>query len=60
MNLGGKGLFGLHFCITSHYCSSLNVTGSHKLIGSATIRRCDFVGVYVALLEEVCHYGGGL
>ena len=26
--------------------------------GSGTIR-CGFVGLGVALLEEVCHYGGG-
>lgn len=41
-------------------CGSLNVTGLHKLIGSSTIRRCGFFGVGVTLLEEVCHYGGGL
>jgi hypothetical protein len=29
-------------------------------IESSTIRRCDLLGVDVALLEEVCHYGGGL
>ena len=41
--------------------------GPHRLmclnawsIGSGTIRRCGLVGVVVALLEEVCHYGGGL
>lgn len=28
--------------------------------GSSTIRRCDFVRVGVALLEDVYHYGGGL
>ena len=28
--------------------------------GSGTIRRCGLVGVGVALLEEVCHCGGGL
>ena len=28
--------------------------------GSGTIRRCGFVGVGEALLEEVCHYGSGL
>jgi hypothetical protein len=27
--------------------------------GSGTIRRCGFVGVGVALLEEVCHCGMG-
>ena len=30
-----------------------------RLIGSGTIRRCDFVGVRVALLEEVCHWEVG-
>ena len=29
-------------------------------IGSDTIRRCGFVGIGVALLEEVCHCEGGL
>jgi hypothetical protein len=28
--------------------------------GSGTIRECRLVGVGVALLEEVCHCGGGL
>ncbi|MGE9574344.1 hypothetical protein ACQP3C_25135, partial [Escherichia coli] len=28
--------------------------------GSGTVRRCGFVGVGVALLEEVCHCGDGL
>ena len=41
-------------------CGSLNVIGSHKLIGSGTIRTCGPVKVGVALLEEVCHCGGGL
>jgi hypothetical protein len=27
--------------------------------GSSIIRMCDLVGVAVALLEEVCHCGGG-
>ena len=39
---------------------SLNIIGSHKLIGSDTIRRCGFVGVGVAFLEEVCHCGQAL
>jgi hypothetical protein len=34
----------------------LNVLGSR----SSTIRRCGFVEVGVALLETVCHCGGGL
>ena len=41
-------------------CGSLNVTGPHILIGSGTIRRCGFVDVGMALLEEVCHCRGGL
>jgi hypothetical protein len=28
--------------------------------GSGNIKRCDLVGVAVALLEEVCHCGSGL
>ena len=36
-------------------CGGLDVLGP----GSDTIRRCGLVGVSVALLEEVCHYGGG-
>jgi hypothetical protein len=28
--------------------------------GTGTIRRCDIVGVGVALLEEVCHCRDGL
>lgn len=35
---------------------SLNVIGSHKLIGSGTIRRG--FGPSVALLQELCHCGG--
>ena len=41
-------------------CGSLNVIDPHNLIGSDTIKRCDFVGVGVALLKEVYHCGGGL
>ena len=37
-------------------CGGLNVLGP----GSDTIRRCDLVGVGMALLEEVCNCGGGL
>ena len=36
-------------------CDGLNMLGP----GSGTIRRCGLVGVGVALLEEVCHCGGG-
>ena len=39
---------------------TLNVIGPHNLIGYGTIRRCGFVGVGMALLEEVCHCGCGL
>ena len=38
-------------------CGGLNVTGSHR---EWHYRECGFVGVGVALLEEVCHCGGGL
>jgi hypothetical protein len=37
-------------------CGSLNMLGS----GIGTIERCGLVGIGVALLKEVCHYGGGL
>ena len=40
-------------------CGSWNAIGPPNLTGSGTIRRCGFVGVGVALLEEVCHCGGG-
>ena len=39
---------------------SVAVVGPHMPIGSGTIRRHSFVGVGVALLEEVSHCGGGL
>lgn len=41
-------------------CDSWNVIGSHNHIGSGTIRSCIFVGVGMALLEEVCHCEDGL
>ena len=47
---GGQGL----------ECGSLNVVGPCNLKGSVTLRRCDFVGVGMALLEEACHFGGRL
>ena len=50
---------GVIYFVTFACCGSLNVISSHKLIGSS-IRRCGFVGVGMALLEEVCHAGGGL
>jgi hypothetical protein len=37
------------------YCSGLNMLSS----GSGNIKRCELVGVGVALLEEVCHCAGG-
>jgi len=37
-------------------CGGLNMLGP----GSGTIRRSGLVGVGVALLEELCHFGGGL
>ena len=40
-------------------CGSVNVIGPHKLIENDNIRRYGLVGVGAALLEEVCHYGGG-
>ena len=40
-------------------CDSLNVIGPHNLTKNGTIRRCGFVGVSMALLEEVRQYGGG-
>ena len=41
-------------------CSSLNVIGPYKLIGSDTTMRCGFVGMGMALLEEVSHCESGL
>ena len=35
------------------FCGGLNKNGPHRPIGSGTIRRYGFVGVGVALLEEV-------
>jgi hypothetical protein len=32
----------------------LKENGPQRLIGSGSIRKCGFVGVVVALLEEVC------
>ena len=37
-------------------CGGLNMLGP----GSGTIRKCGLVGVGVALLEEVCHFGSRL
>lgn len=38
-------------------CGKLNENGSHRFMGCATIRRCGFVRLDVALLKEVCHLG---
>ena len=43
------------FMVFDKVCDSLNVIGPYKLIGSGITRRCGFVGVGMALLEEVCH-----
>lgn len=40
------------------HCGSLNVIGSHKLIGNDTLRRYGLNEVDVAMLEEVCQCGG--
>ena len=37
----------------------LDKNNPRRFIGSGTIRRCVLVGVGVALLEEVYHYGVG-
>ena len=47
-----------HAVIKQNLCCSLNVIGSHKLIGSDNFSMCGFVGVDMALLEEMCHCGG--
>lgn len=39
---------------------SLNIIIPHKLIGRGTFKRYDFVGISMALLEEVHHCEGGL
>ena len=41
-------------------CGSLNVTGYHNLTGSATIRKCGFIGMRITLLEDMCHCVGRL
>lgn len=35
------------------------LTGCGRLIGSGTMKRCGFVVGGMALLDEVCHCGGG-
>lgn len=39
--------------------AGLNENGLHRLSVSGTFRRGGIVGVLMALLEEVCHRGGG-
>ena len=41
-------------------CGGSNKTGSYRPIGRGAIRRRGLVGVGVALLEEVCHFGDEL
>jgi hypothetical protein len=48
-------------------CGGFNGYSPHRLMcldawpmGSGSIKRCGLVGVGVALLGELCHYGGGL
>ena len=41
-------------------CGSLSAIISHNLIGTGNIRRYAFFGVGMTLLEEVCHFGGGV
>ena len=47
-------------------CGGLNRCGPHRFmclnachIGSGTIRRCDLIGVGMALLEKICPCGVG-
>ena len=37
-------------------CGGLNKNVPHRLMESGTIKKSGFVGVGVALLEEVCHW----
>ena len=55
------------YVFSQFLCGGLNWNGpctlkylNAWLTGSGTIRSRGLVGVEVALLEEVCHYGGGL
>ena len=41
-------------------CGSLNVIDKLRFIGNGTIKRCDFAGIGMTLLEELYHCGGGL
>jgi hypothetical protein len=48
--------FGIYKFICFGYCGSLDMFD----LVSGTFRRCNLVEGGVALLEEVCHFGGGL
>ena len=41
-----------NYSLVGYYGSC--ITGPHNLIGSGTIRKCDFVGVGIVLLEKLC------
>ena len=41
-------------------CGGLNENVPHRLLEIGTIGSCGLVGVGVALLEEVCHWGWAL
>ena len=47
--------------LIQRYCSSRGRCGGLNMLGTIneTIRRYEFVEVGVALLENVCHCGGG-
>lgn len=40
-------------------CDNLSVISPHNLIANDIIRKCVLIGVYVFLLEEICHPKGG-
>ena len=60
-------LWQISFYLSISDCNSTPVTQTDIICGglnmldpeSGTIRSCGLVGVDVALLEEVCHCGGG-
>lgn len=41
------------------FCGCLNKNGSYRPLDNGTIRRYSLVGIGIALLEEVCHWGEG-
>lgn len=47
-------------CRVDATCGCLTVTDLHNLIERGPIGRCGLVGMGMALLVGVCHYGGGL